>query len=255
MRKVLIDIETSFNQIANWSLWQKFHGIETIIKDRALLCMCFKEHGKGEDIHYYEVDVKDPYDDEALTWAIYEELKDADVLIFQNGDKFDLPFIKARMLKWGVPPLPPIVTADTLKMLKSEFYLNSNKLDYVSGFIGREGKLATTMQLWKDICLDSSPLKKRKEAMEYMVEYCAQDIIELEAVYDKIAPYATKHPSFNLIGGVEDGCPTCGSTNLRTNDTWVHHAVTRSYARYRCGDCGAWCRSTKMLGKVTKRSV
>lgn len=258
MAKILaVDLETAPNILFNWHLRQRFHHHDAIIQEQSILCGAWADIREPDVVYTTQVDVRDPYNDEAVVRLLAEEWADADVLLYQNGDKFDWRFLQARMLKYRIPPMPPVMTVDTLKILKKEFFLNAYGQDYVSKFLGRQGKVDTKAEWWYNICNPWSPEKVRREYLEKMVYYNTEDVNELVQMYHDIRPYATRHPAFNLIAGVEDGCPTCTSTNLRTNPSWVHHSTTRSYQRYRCDDCGAWCRSTRMVedGRVNRRSV
>lgn len=45
--------------------------------------------------------------------------------------------------------LPNYKQLIALKVAKSKLYLNSNRLDYISKFLGFEGKIETTPDLWE----------------------------------------------------------------------------------------------------------
>ena len=65
----------------------------------------------------------------------------------------------------------------TLKLSRSKFKFNSNKLDYIAKYLGMGEKIKTEFGLWKDIVLN-----KDKDAMAKMVKYCQQDVRLLEKV-------------------------------------------------------------------------
>ena len=77
--------------------------------------------------------------------------------------------------------LPNYKQFDTLKVAKSKLLFNSNRLDYVAKFLGHEGKNSTTIDLWMDIMF-----KKCKVAMNTMLDYCDEDVRQLEKVYKEL---------------------------------------------------------------------
>ena len=251
----IIDLETSPNIQFSWHLRQKYHNYNDIIQEGGILSAAWKDYG-SDYVYTSAVDVRDPYNDYDVVYNVREALEDCDLVITQNGDKFDLRKINAALLKWRLDPLPPIVSADCIKITRREFALNSYGMDAVRKFLGLEGKTKTEYDWWKKICTYKPvPTAERQKYLDLLVSYNADDVNDTEEMYEIIKPYSGRHPSLNLIASVDDGCPTCGSTNLRTNPSWIHRATTRSYARYRCDDCKSWCRSTKSLDGVNFRSI
>ena len=75
------------------------------------------------------------------------------MIVAHNGDRFDIPWINTRCLYHRLDPLPKVKILDTYKECKNAFYLNSNRLDYVSQYIKRKGKLKEPLSWLKDsIC-------------------------------------------------------------------------------------------------------
>ncbi|MGH7867674.1 MAG: hypothetical protein ACREP9_08610 [Candidatus Dormibacteraceae bacterium] len=67
-----------------------------------------------------------------------------------NGDYFDIPWVKGRLLFHGLPPMRPIPTIDTKALASRHFYLNSNRLDYLGQYLGVGKKIKTDYDLWLD---------------------------------------------------------------------------------------------------------
>ena len=130
---------------------------------------------------------------------------------------------------------------DTLKECRKAFYLNSNRLDYIAKYIGREGKLSVPYQLWLDLLIHNRPKDMKK-----MVTYCDQDILELEGVYQAILPYIAN--TFNLSAFNEDPdmCPKCGGEIKKKGYSYTQVGIKQ---RYKCVDCGANCTSGKSIIK------
>jgi len=108
----------------------------------------------------------------------------ADEVITQNGDAFDIKWLRARCIYHDIEVSPKFNSIDTLKMARSGFKFNSNKLDYMGQYLNLGKKIKTDYGLWKDIMLNNS-----RTAMDKMVEYCKQDVNLLEQVYNKLKKF------------------------------------------------------------------
>jgi uncharacterized protein YprB with RNaseH-like and TPR domain len=134
----------------------------------------------------------------------------ADEVIGHNGDRFDIPWLRTRCLNHRIFFPTYVRSLDTLKKVRSMFNFQSNKLDYIANFLGFGHKIDTGgIELWDDIIL-----RKDKEAMKKMIEYCDHDVVLLEDVYHAIQSYIKPCTHVGRhIGNDKASCPTCGSTN------------------------------------------
>jgi uncharacterized protein YprB with RNaseH-like and TPR domain len=157
----------------------------------------------------------------------------ADELVGHNGDKFDLAWIRTRCLYHGIEMFPNYTTIDTLKVARSKFKFNSNKLNYIAKFLGIGQKIHTDFDLWKRIVLE-----KDKVAMDKMVKYCKMDVILLEKVYKHLSAHIAPKTHYGVIfGGDRGSCPECGSDHLvrylkKVSATGVKKII------YQCKTCG-----------------
>ena len=135
--------------------------------------------------------------------------------------------LKTRALYHRIPTLPNYKQFDTLKIAKSKLYLNSNRLDYISKFLGFEGKIQTTPDLW-----DKVVMKNDREALKDMIEYCDEDVRQLEKVYNEFK--YLDHPSFHtgvLNNEIKQTSPITGTFNIEhvktvtTNTGTVKHIM------------------------------
>lgn len=134
-------------------------------------------------------------------------LNQADELVGHNGDKFDLAYIRTRCLYHGIELQPNFTTIDTLKIARSKFKFNSNKLDYIARFLGLGKKIKTDFDLWKDIALHND-----QKALDKMVKYCKMDVILLEQVYNQLKSHTQSKTHYGVIfGGDRGSCPECGA--------------------------------------------
>lgn len=181
VKRLFFDIETSPNVVFSWRIGNKINlSHDNIINERAIICICWKFEGEDK-VHSLQWDKGC---DKEMLKKFSKIMDSADEIIGQNSDRFDIKWVRTRCIFHNVPISAKFVSVDTLKMAKQGFNFNNNRLDYMSKFFGNDGKPETGYQLWKDICL-----KHSKEAMNKMIEYCKNDIIILEEVYNKLKPY------------------------------------------------------------------
>lgn len=180
-RKLFFDLETSPNIVFSWRIGRKINlSHDDIIKERAIICACYKWQGE-ETVHSLQWNKGD---DKELVAKLAKIMDSADEVITQNGDAFDIKWMRARCIYHDVSLSPKFNSIDTLKFARAGFNFNSNKLDYVGKFLGIGGKIKTDYDLWKDIIL-----KNDVTAMNKMVAYCKMDVIRLEQVYDKLQKF------------------------------------------------------------------
>jgi DNA polymerase elongation subunit (family B) len=230
IKRLFFDIETSPNIGLFWEAgYKKNIDYSNIIKERAIICICYK--WQGEKItHGLHWDSKQ--DDKRMLIDFIKIANSADELVGHNGDRFDLAWIRTRCLFHGIDMFPSYTTIDTLKVARSKFRFNSNKLNYIAKFLGIGQKIQTDFNLWKGIVLE-----KDKEAMDKMVKYCKNDVILLEKVFSHLSVHI--EPKTNVNSRLEDGrgnCPECGSNHIRIQQTKY---VASGYKKviYQCKSC------------------
>lgn len=234
------DIETTHNLTAVFRLFNNdYISHDNLLQERYIVCAAWKWLGESTVHSFSTLDCPKhqkahPHDDQYVLQKLHQILSAADVIVAHNGDQYDLKFAETRMLYHGLSPLPPIPTIDTLKVAKSRFMFNSNKLDYLGQFLGLGKKIHTDNSLWLRV------LQGEPAAIREMVTYNKQDIVLLEKVFTKLRPYIANHVSRELFGQ-QTGCPRCGS--LKFQSRGLRYAVTRTYQRYQCSDCGGWWRN------------
>lgn len=232
-RKLYFDIETSFNIVSAWNVGYKVNiSHQNIIKERAIICICYKwEHEKT--VHSLTWD-KDQCDKKMLEEFV-RVANTADVIIGQNHEKFDLPWVRTRCFFHRIPMFPNYDTIDTLKKARANFRFNSNTLDYMSKFAGFGGKLPTDYSLWNKIILD-----KCQKSLDYMVKYCKMDVIRLEEFYKELAPYITNKTHLGVLSGAsKTSCPECSSENTAVSKIRISAAGIKK-VQLQCKDCGKY---------------
>jgi DNA polymerase elongation subunit (family B) len=224
--KVLIyDIETSYNIVKSWRVGYNLNiQPNDILHERKIICISYRWFGEDQ---IYNLSWDKNQCDKFMIEQFIEVLNEADLIVSHNGDKFDLPWIKTRALYHNLPMLVNYKQFDTLKVAKRKFNFNSNRLDYISEFLGFGNKIKTEMALWDNIILNKCP-----DAMKKMITYCDMDVELLSKVYDKLVYW--ENPMHH--NGVDNNLPKytspiSGSLNLKlvksitTNRGTVKHVM------------------------------
>lgn len=232
---LFLDIETAPSLGWVWGKWEQ--NVIDFKKDWYMLSFAYKW------AHEDKVQVKAlpdyaGYDrhtesDKALAKDLWKLLDEADIVIAQNGDKFDIPKINTRFLIHGLQPPTPYKTVDTLKIARKVFAFDSNKLDDLGHYLNIGRKLPHTgFHLWKG-CMSGDP-----ESWKTMKEYNAHDIELLEQLYYKVRAWDRQHPQVNkgMIAG--EACPKCASTNVHKRG--FAFTLQRKKQRYQCRNCAGW---------------
>lgn len=259
-RVLVTDIETFPILAFVWSLWKQNISIPQIVEDWALMSFAAKWLGHPEVFYRDNRNEAHPKDDLLTMGALHRILSVTDEVLAHNGQKFDLPKIKARMVLQDLPPLPPVGMIDTLLNNRKTFGFASQKLEYVAGATnpGEEKDDHNEFPGWK---LWLECMKGNLRAWKSCEKYNIQDVLSLEAHYLKVrgwyepGAFAINHGPY-MIGLVEDGdkvCRTCGSTHV------IHKGYRRTkvgiYPRYQCqaDGCGAWSRGRYISAGKTER--
>lgn len=234
---LLLDIETAPNLVHVWGLWQQNVGINQIIDSGYVMCWAAKWYGET-DIYFDSIHQSSS---KAMLKRIHKMIDAADAVIHYNGAKFDIPTLQKEFLLHGLLPPSPIKQIDLLKTARSQFRFPSNKLDYIAQSLGLGKKSSHSgHQLWID-CMNKDPT-----AWEAMKEYNINDVVLLEAVYEKLKPWIKNHPNVAVHDDLVLACPTCSSYGYQRRGV----AITKAgkYPRYRCNSCGSWFRGTRNEG-------
>ena len=189
-------------------------------------------------------------DKELLIW-LRELLDEADIVVGQNVQKFDMRKIRARMIYHGLKPFREPEIVDTLLMAREVGAFTSNKLEYLSTLTDEQKSKHAKypgFALWLGI------LANEPGAWAECKRYNKQDVVATEKLYLLLRPWARRHP--NLAHYYEDDnlrCPRCGSPNLHPTEV-VHRGVS-TYQAYQCGDCGGHSRNRFTLNTKDKRKA
>lgn len=250
--KVLfLDIETAPIQASVWGLWNNNISLNQIEKDWYILSWAAK--WLGEETVFYEdkSDTWDTEDDLMLLGGIWTLMNEADIIVTQNGIKFDEKKLNARFLIHGFPPPSSYRSVDTLQIAKKHFGFTSNKLEYMTGKLCKKYKKLTHgkfpgFELWKQ-CLRGNP-----EAWIEICEYNVHDVLALEELYLILRPWYKSHPNFNVYTESEETVCVCG--NKEFDHSGYHYTNLGKYDKFVCTECFTETRGHVNLLPKSKRA-
>jgi DNA polymerase elongation subunit (family B) len=232
---LLLDIETAPNLVYVWGIWQQNVAINQIEENGYVMCWAAK--WLGEDKIMFDSVKKSG--EENMLGRIHRLVEQADAIVHYNGAKFDLPTLNREWLRYGFNPPAPPKQIDLLQVCKRKFRFVSNKLDYVAQYLGLGSKMKHEgHELWT-ACMSGD-----KSAWKRMEDYNKQDVVLLEALYGRLLPWISGHPSHGAKDMI-NCCPKCGSENYQQRGFAL--TTTHKYRRYQCRDCGGWFRGTRTV--------
>lgn len=230
---VFIDIETA--PFLGWA-WEKWEtNIIDIKNNWYMLSFSYKILGEKKAhtkclIDYPGYDAAKE-DDKALCQDLWDVLDDADIVIAHNGDRFDIKKSNTRFIAHKFNPPSLYKTVDTLKIAKSIFKFDSNKLDELGRYLGLGRKIPHTgFNLWKGCMIGD------EKSWNIMRKYNEHDIELLEKVYFRMLPWAKNHPNVNQG---QTACPKCGATTGQQRRGFSYTAL-RKKQRFQCTSCTGW---------------
>lgn len=148
-------------------------------------CFCIKPLDKPV-ITLKEGDFKQrfPSDDKALVETIRDELHKHDIWVGWYTQRFDIPFLQTRLIINNSEPLQKRFHVDLWFQSKYKFKLHSNRLDAVADSLDVPHKKTKLLpDVWRRAQAGD------KEALNYIVEHCKQDVKTLEDVYHRLFKY------------------------------------------------------------------
>lgn len=122
-------------------------------------------------------------DDRKMMKAIRDRLEDFDLVIAQNGDRFDLPVFQERLAILGLPPLRNIITLDTLKLSRRSFRTHSHSLDAQAKKLGFGGKDK------QDMSDAIATMLNHPEKSKIRLDYNARDVHLLKKIFWRLCDY------------------------------------------------------------------
>lgn len=161
--------------------------------DRAvILCASYESSKQPGKVHTIRQDHTNPKwktgirgDDKELVKQTCALVRSHDVIVAHNGNRFDIPMLRTRALRWHLTPLKEVKLVDPCQIAWRKFKLRSNRLGAIADFVGiKDKKTPLDMSLWADVMLNGSA-----KGMNAIVEHCEADIRVLSGVLAFVKPY------------------------------------------------------------------
>ena len=230
-----VDLETAPNLGYFWGLWQQNISHEHVETNSYVLCWSAKWDGR-RGITYASVQHNTP---KVMLQKIHTLLDQADIVVHYNGSSFDIPILNKEFLKQGLKPPAPYRQIDLLRICRSSFRFDSNKLDAVTKYLGMQTKMKHRgFQLWVGC------MRGDKKCWKEMERYNRRDVVILERLYHRLLPWIAQHPLLRLCLN-QLACPKCGSKRTQRRGCVATRAA--SFYRFQCLHCGGWFRSSKKV--------
>lgn len=203
-------------------------------KENGIICISAKWYGEKKIYVFEGENAIEEFDKLA---------RQADVCLGKNSDRFDVKYINTARMMQGLAPFPEWMfkREDLEKQLRKYFAFPSQSLDYISGIMGFGGKEKMEFSDWVDIknynLLDhflqanmscewlnftskvlfketwKKVVSKGRQALKKMIHYNKKDVLDTEAVLNRVLPYIEL--KFNVAAEQgEHACKTCGSDRL-----------------------------------------
>lgn len=191
IKKVLIlDIETAPIQAYVWGLFDQNVGINMIKADWYVLSWTAKWIDE-EKVSYQDQRNKKGAsieNDKEILKPLWKMINEADIVITQNGVKFDMKKLNSRFLIHGLGMPDPYKNIDTLKLAKKYFSFTSNKLEYMSAkfnttYKKQDHREFPGFELWKG-CLAGNI-----KAWNCMKSYNQYDVLATEELFLKLSEF------------------------------------------------------------------
>jgi DNA polymerase elongation subunit (family B) len=190
--KVLyVDIETKPLKAWVWGTFDQNIPLEMLIEDWSVLSWSAKWANSGESEVIYMDNRNKKGDalvnDKALLKPLWKLMDEADIIIGQNSDRFDLPKLNARFIEHDMGCPSEFKSIDTYKMAK-KFGFTSNKLAYMTAKLNKKYKKQDHsdfkgFKLW-DECIKGNP-----KAWKSMETYNKYDVLSLEELFLKLSEF------------------------------------------------------------------
>ncbi len=181
------------------------------------------------------------FNDRPLLRKASKIFAEADLIVAHFGSVFDRRFFQGRLLINKLPPIPPTKMRDSCMIARSVAAFSSNRLGHLSNLLGLKTrkyskKAGSEWPGWWFRVMQGD-----MAALREMAAYCKQDVLALEALYERLRPFDNAHPRLVMN---RDLCGVCGGEVEYRGFAYV--GINR-YRRFVCVSCRRWDRSRSRI--------
>lgn len=152
-----------------------------------VLCGCIKPFGKESLVFRadsYPAWTEQRANDKDVVTAIAQELGKHAVILTHYGTGFDIRFLRAKMIRYGLAPLPPMFGVDTYSIAKKNMLVSRRRLASLAEYLQLGNKSGVEGNLWMEATMNGN-----KRAMDEIVAHCLVDVDILENLGRITFPY------------------------------------------------------------------
>ena len=250
---LILDVETAPIEMFAWGVYGENTGITMLKQDWSILAYCAKWYGSKTTVYRDTSKQKDVRDDKAMLKDIWNMIDEADVILTQNGKRFDEKKLNARFIINGYNPPSPYQHIDTKQMANKRFGFTSASLEYMCSVLDVKYKKLKHkefpgFELWRQCLLGN------KRAWAEMKLYNVHDVLALECVYDKLKAWGNQVDMAVYSPNDVLQCSQCGSQNINKKGFSFTRVAKRQ--KYQCQDCKGWtCSKVNLLTLEKKKAV
>jgi uncharacterized protein YprB with RNaseH-like and TPR domain len=248
---LILDIETAPIEAYVWGLFDQNIGLEMVKQHTTVLSWSAKWYGDDKVMYRDQRNMTDLRDDKELVQVIRDLLDEADIILTQNGKKFDVKKLNYRMLVHGINPPSSYKHIDTLRVAKYKFGFDSNKLAHMTDLLCKKHKKLTHKSfpgflLWKECLLDNP------KAWNEMEEYNKVDVLSLEELYFDYFAKWDDTLNFSAYSDEFKFRCNCGNDELAPNGFYI--TKKSKFQKYVCTNCGKEHRGSQNLFSKERRA-
>ncbi len=122
--------------------------------------------------------------DRDICCDITNELSHHAIVVTHYGTGYDIPYTRAKLIRYGLPPLPPMFALDTYSIAKVNMLVTRRRLEALAEYLSLGKKSAVEGNLWMQAAMNGD-----KKAMDAIVAHNIQDCELLERLAALLFPY------------------------------------------------------------------
>lgn len=258
LKVLFFDLETSPEEGYFWNRW-KTNIAEPQVKRYSHLLTASWAVNEGE-VQSTKLSHSEIMSEDDLTSVVdmVQAINSADIVVGFNSKKFDIKYLKTRMIKWNLPPLKPVKHVDIYQVSKSQMRFPSNSMNNIAKYLGYSVLKQETggFDLWRRCLSEDKGISDT--AMKHMENYNQKDIIVTRNLYKQFCGWSNGVNVGTIVNQLNPEattlrCTKCGSDDIFVEEGFAYTATT-GFQLYRCTDCRGVSRinakGDKLVGVV-----
>lgn len=180
---LLLDVETKPKKSWHWGVWNQNLSYNMMVEDGAILSWSAKWIGEDKIMYKDQRgNEKKLMNDKELLKPLAKLMSEADIIIWQNGDRFDYGEINNRIAEHNLPIPDEYKTIDTRKLAKKHLRLPWYSLSYMTERFNKKYKKQDHKE-FPGFSLWEESMKGNKKAWQCMKKYNEFDVLSMEELF------------------------------------------------------------------------